>query len=403
MTHSTREKIANRLKDDYDEIFSLLKKNGYEIPPLPSESKAPSEEGEAFSLAYPIQGILKYHGMVNKEHRIAYFPSISINNSAGNTVTFIKFSKDLDRDIAYLNGELLSDNSYDRIKVSLDAIRNYSDTKAKAIVVTRNFTNSSNSSEIGKGLGTSASGAAALSLGAISILYENDPKFSKNMRLISHFSRYLAGSGTRSAVGGFGLWLSHPKIDPFDSYAIRLDRSEHRKFVEDISLITISIASKIKTEQAHEIAPQSPFFFRWLKTRKRRVLEFIEALNNQDLITIGELAEYDTLCLNSITMTGSPKHKLIVWKPETLQIMLKIKELRDSGYNVYYSIDTGPSVVLLTTNSEKDAIIKALKELDPSFDIIEGKIEGPAELLDSKSPKAQLLEEDLKKSKLFEG
>ena len=75
-------------------------------------------------------------------------------------------------------------------------------------------------------------------------------------------------------MGGFSLLLSHPNIDPFDSYAIRLDRRENQSFLENISLLTIPMKSDLKTHQAHEIAPKSSFFPTWLKQRKNLIFEF---------------------------------------------------------------------------------------------------------------------------------
>ena len=43
-------------------------------------------------MAYPIQGLLKYHGLSDPLQRIAYFPSISLCNDAIMTITYCKFS-----------------------------------------------------------------------------------------------------------------------------------------------------------------------------------------------------------------------------------------------------------------------------------------------------------------------
>ena len=166
-----------------------------------------------------------------------------------------------------------------------------------------------------------------------------------------------------------------------DCFAIRLDRQEHQSFINDISLLTIPIVSDLKTNQAHEISSNSPFFPSWLSQRKDLILEFIEALDNSDLTKIGELAEFDTHCLHSTTMTAPTKQKIIAWAPDTLNIMLKIIKLRESGYNVYYSIDTGPSIVLITPKKEKDSIIKELENQTQEYGIFESTIGGPSELL----------------------
>jgi len=390
--------LTNNLKKDYNEILDFLIKKGYGFKAIPDTRKAKNKTGEAYSIAYPIQGILKYHGFVgNPNERIAYFPSISLNNGCGYTVTYLKFDNNFKEDLAYLDGQQVLDNKLVRIKLGLDYIRDFSGINTKALLISRNFLGSDDLSDRGKGLGTSASGSSALAIAACSIIYNNDPNYINNYRLISIFSRFLSGSGTRSATGGFSLWLSHPTIKPLDCYAIRLDREKDSSFLEDISILTIPIKSDLKTNEAHEIATKSKFFPSWLKQRKNLIIEFIEAIDNHDLNKIGELAEYDTLCLHSVAMTAPHKQKIIAWAPETLKIMQKIKELQESGYNVYYSIDTGPSVVLLSRKNEKNNIIKEIKSINLNCNIFEGNIGGPCKILDPNSPEAKKLENDINK------
>jgi len=390
--------LINQLKQDNDEIQENLLKKGYIFSNLPEKTDAIKISGEAYALAYPIQGVLKYHGFFGDiNDRIAYFPSISFNNNCAYTTTYLKFDKDLKEDQAILNGNRVPNSQLDRIKLALDFIRGYSKFKTKATLISQNSLSSSDSKETGKGLGTSASGSAALAQAACSIIYDNNPEYMQNKRLISIFSRYLSGSGCRSAVGGFSLWLSHPEIDPLNSYAVRLDREEHQSFVNNISLLTIPINSDLKTHQAHKIAPKSPFFPTWLTKRKELIMEFLEALDDHNLKRIGELAEYDTLCLHAITMTASQHHKIIAWEPDTLKIMHTIEELRKSDYTVYYTIDTGPTLVLLTSKKEKDSILRELRPLTQDYEIIEGDIGGPSKTLDLKSPELKKLEKELNK------
>ncbi len=388
--------LINQLKQDNDEIQQNLITKGYIFPNLPEETNAINNSGEAYALAYPIQGVLKYHGFVGDiNNRIAFFPSISLNNGCAYTITYLKFDENLKEDCAYLNGEKVFDSRLGRIKLALEFIRSYSKIKTKAVLISQNSLTNSDSKELGKGLGTSASGSAALALAACSIIYNNDPKYMQNKRLTSIFSRYLSGSGCRSAAGGFSLWLSHPKIDPLNSYAIRLDREEHQSFMKTISLLTIPIKSDLKTHQAHELAPKSIFFPAWLKQRKKLVFEFLDALDQHDLKKIGELAEYDTNCLHAVTMTASQHQKIIAWEPDTLKIMQYIKELQENDYNVYYTIDTGPTLVLITTNREKDSIRRDLKDIVRDHEILEGNISGPSKILDSKSSEVKKLENDI--------
>ncbi|MFX0029831.1 MAG: diphosphomevalonate/mevalonate 3,5-bisphosphate decarboxylase family protein [Candidatus Hermodarchaeota archaeon] len=393
--------LTSRLQQEYNSILQFLIERNYKIQDLPLKNTFKQDCGDVYTLAYPIQGILKYHGIANPKHRIPYFPSISLNNSCGYTVSYLKFDKDLKEDKVILNGEPALKAELERVKFTLDFIRNYSKINTKAILISRNFLKNTSKDVIGKGLGTSASGSSALALAAATIIYNNDESYVNNKRLISIFSRYLASSGSRSAVGGFSLLLSHPNIDPFDSYAIRLDRKEHQSFLENISILTIPIQSELKTHQAHEIAPKSPFFPTWLKQRKNLIFEFCNALENSDLHKIGKLAEYDTLCLHSVIMSVKDNN-IIAWDPNTLKIMHKVRDLRkNQGYTVYFSIDTGPSVVLLTYENEKKEIIHELKNIIPEYAIIEGKIGGPTKIIPSNSPESMKLKGDIEKFNKF--
>ena len=385
------------LKKESEEISVFLKKKGISLPSLPKDLKAIKDEGEAFSIAYPIQGLLKYHGLANKEHRTANFPSISLNNDAFFTVTYVKFSKKYQNDRFILNGIEIdpNDQRYHRVSHQLDFIRNYSEINTKSVIISRNIIKKNNKTVLGKGIGTSASAGAAIAHAAISILYDNEVNYTSNLSLRALFSRYLAGSAIRSCVGGIGLWISHPNMEPKESIGIRLDTKEIQTFINNIDLITISIKSNIQTDKAHEIAPLSPFYESWMKTRKNQIMKFYNALIDENFQIIGEMTEFDTLQLHAITMTGSPDKNLILWTPETISIIHLARNLRKQGIPVYFSIDTGPSVVLLTRSKYTKEILDNLIKLDDKFNINVGKIGGPSKLLKKSSPEAKFLIDDL--------
>lgn len=78
--------------------------------------------------------------------------------------------------------------------------------------------------------------------------------------------------------------------------------------------------------------------------------------------------------------------------------MHKVRELRKNyGYDVYFSIDTWPSLVLLTLKNLKDKIVKEIKSIVQEYDIIESNIGGPSKILDSNSPEVKKLKEDINK------
>ncbi|MHA1150596.1 MAG: diphosphomevalonate/mevalonate 3,5-bisphosphate decarboxylase family protein [Promethearchaeota archaeon] len=387
--------ISERLFRDYQEIVAYLKDLNYSFQDLPTTTDAIKSEGEAYSISYPIQGILKYHGFADSNNRISYFPSISFNNDCVYTISYLKFDSSFEEDNAILNGKIVNGDDLERITFALDFIRKYANIDNKASLISRNFFNVKEHEAIGKGLGTSASGSSALGIAAASILYNNEPEYLNNYRLISIFSRYLSGSGCRSATGGLSLWLSHPEINPLDSYAIRLDKEEHNSFMNQIELITIPIQSELKTPEAHKYAPTSPFFERWLKLRKKFIIKFIDALNEENLNKIGELAEFGTFNLHAVSLTASKP--IIAWEYQTIEMMRFIQKLRkNKKYCVYFSIDTGPSVVLLVHISDVSKVLTELKAKFSKLTFLKGKIGSSARILSLDSPEINKLKVDLK-------
>ena len=126
-----------RLKQDYEELIEILHNNNYNWERIPSDLTALNPDGESYSISYPIQGLLKYHGMVNESQKIAYFPSISLNNQSGFTITFIKLDKTFHEDQFIINGQKLikNDPKFKRIAHQLTIIRDFTKIATKAIII----------------------------------------------------------------------------------------------------------------------------------------------------------------------------------------------------------------------------------------------------------------------------
>jgi mevalonate pyrophosphate decarboxylase len=201
-------------------ILRALAEHGLAAQPYPASLPAANERGAAAARAYPMQGVLKYHGLADWQYRTAFLPSISLNNDAACTVTLVEFDPRLPADQATIGGRPAEGRELERIGQILDAVRALGGVRAAARVTTRNILKSR---VAGKGLGTSAAASAALAAAAVGALY--GPELVANTRFLSALARLLAGSGCRSAAGGLALWLSYPGIAHEDSFALRLDEA----------------------------------------------------------------------------------------------------------------------------------------------------------------------------------
>ncbi|MCK4517314.1 diphosphomevalonate decarboxylase [Candidatus Babeliales bacterium] len=214
-----------------------------------------------------------------------------------------------------------------------------------------------NSFPTAAGLASSASGFAALTK-ALDKLY--DLKLSP--KELSILARQGSGSACRSIQDGFVLWQKGEEADGSDSYAEQVfDENYWPKFCVIPVIIDKNkkaVSSRVGMQQT---VATSPTYARWLEESEARIKPMIEAIKNRDIKTVGQLAEQDCLEMHACMQNSSPK--LNYWKPETLVVMEKVKELRSSGIPCYFTIDAGPNVKVLTLEKfrEQCGILSLIK------------------------------------------
>ena len=60
-------------------------------------------------------------------------------------------------------------------------------------------------------------------------------------------------------------------------------------------------------------------------------------------------------------MTG--KNHMIVMSPDTISVITKVRELRSNSVDAYFSMQTGPSVFINTTEEDEDKVKKAISKM----------------------------------------
>ena len=379
--------LVPALRTGHAAILEALQAGGLAAPPYPQQLPAGNPQGTAAARAFAMQGVLKYHGLADWDWRTAYLPSISLNNDAAQTLTWVQFDPGLAADEVTIGGVPASGREYERVVRCLQFVREQARIGSAARVLTRNQLNSSAADGSAKGLGTSASGSAALAMAALAAAF--GPQLGAHPRLLTCTARLLAGSGCRSAAGGLALWLSYPGIPHEDSYAVRLDQQAE---LRDVRLLTVPLPSRagLHTEAAHKDAPRSSFFGAWLQSRTAEVLECIAAAQRGDWQCLGEWAELDSMRLHGVTMSGSRTNKIFAWEPENITLFRMCNTLRSAGTPVYCSTDTGPTAVFITSAPHADTVVQAINSTLPGVTVVRGAIGGPAQLVDALAARQQL-------------
>ena len=145
----------------------------------------------------------------------------------------------------------------------------------------------------------------------------------------------------------------------------------------DLRTVIVPLPSKVRTEDAHREVLTSPFFRARVESAQKRCDEMEKAILGNDLDNLGVLAERDTLELHSLTMTG--ENRLIIMTEDTLRILRTVRELRGGGVKAYFSMQTGPSVFINTSERFETKVLKAVQKL--GYNAFLSGVGGEAEVL----------------------
>ena len=314
---------------------------------------------KATAVAHPIQGLIKYHGLADPILRLPYHDSISVCTAPLTTRTTVEFGG-FERDSATIGGEPVGPHDMERILAVVEPVR------ARAEVRERFRMASVNDFPSNVGLGASASGFAALALAACAAA-----GLDLGAQEVSRIARRGAGSAARAVTGAFSKWKMG--VADEDSYSVQLAGEDLQ-----MAIIVALIPAFKQTEDAHREATTSPFFHTRLAEMPRLIAEMEVAIRTRDVGQVCALAERDTLMLHGITMTGAAE--MVLWRPDTLKVILAVKRMREEGVPAFFSIDTGATVYVNTFPDRGDEVEGRLKDL--GIETIRCRVGGAARLVD---------------------
>ncbi len=315
---------------------------------------------KASAIAYPIQGLVKYHGLRDTVRRIPFHGSISLCTGPIHTHTTVEVV-DEGESTAIIDGKNVTGRAMDRINTVMYAIQEHAGDDRPFRMESRNdfpqFV----------GLGSSASGFAALTVAAAAA-YRHEATPGK----LSEYARLGAGSACRSVTGGVSEWVN----EGARSYSRQIHSGEGM----DWRVVVPLVQHEEPTEGVHQEVLTSPLFEARVAYIPGLIQQMRAALEANDLAAIGAIAERDTLNLHAITMTSDSGH--ITWQPATMAVMRAVRRLREQGVPVYFSIDTGATAYLNTDKAHEKQVADAVRGIDGVADVLHLEPAGPARLVD---------------------
>lgn len=325
-----------------------------------SEHQPNLEEGKVtWGYGYPITGLEKFLGYFDSTINIANFPSISIVTDFSHAIAYCRYTKHSGLDSVSLDGK---------------EDKKYTEKARKALQFFKSLYGISGSFQFhvervrryddAKGLGESAAVAASVARALISNTFGKDALF--DVTLTSRFARMVSGSGTRSVSGGLSIWLSYPYIEEPHSAGFFI-----RDPGNEIHVGAFPKPSQIVTDNAHRIAESSDYYGKWVSSKYQNILEEVD--DHFDIEHLMKRSQEDMYTLNSIIL--SQGH--FIQTPESLALIYALKEFQDKNEGIYYTADTGPSIVVMS--SERKLIEDFVKDRKEKFIWSSNSIKAPPE------------------------
>ena len=291
--------------------------------------------------AFTMQALVKYHGLKNWELRLPFHDSISVNTTSMKTEASMTDER---KGGVFQNG-VPNDSANERLKAVVDRLAPGRSVKEFRID-SRNLPPGN-----AKGIGYSSSAGAALTLLCQKLLKKDSP----DSRELSRVARLFAASASRSLTGGFSrLYAGRGDMDTYsEKFADSKDM--------DLRMVIAPLSSPVKTEEVHREVMSSPFFKARVKSAQKRCDQMEKAIVKNDIDALGVLAEKDTMELHALTMTG--ESRMMIMSEDSFRLISKVRQLRDEGIRAYFSMQTGPSVFINTTERDESRVLAAVTKM----------------------------------------
>lgn len=299
------------------------------------------------AVAHPNIALIKYWGKRDIKLNLPATHSLSITLNTLETHTSVGFSTELSTDKLYVDKVQAETAFSRRVSTCLDSFRKLTGVHEFAKIHT------SNNFPTAAGLASSASGFAAL-LTAANAAVET-PLDTRQLALLA---RQASGSAGRSLFSAYVLQHRGERKDGSDCYAEPLFPAKHWP-IEVVIAITSEHEKKTSSSKGMlHTAATAPYWQAWIERSTADIQTATAAIKQRDFTALAEVAEASCLAMHAVMQSARPG--LLYWNGATVELIHKVRQLRASGIDVFFSIDAGPQLKAICLPDSTAAVEAAL-------------------------------------------
>lgn len=324
---------------------------------------APSNRQSATVRAHANIALAKYWGKADIAKNLPAVPSLSLTLEGMRTTTEVTFAPELTKDELFLAGRPELGKPLARASKLLNEVRGIAGVHSFARV------RSHNDFPTASGLASSASGFAALALGAVKALGLEVP-----VERVSAIARAASASAARSLFGGY------VELGASAESALRVAPPEHWALKMLVAVTSEAAKDTGSTDGMQHTASTSPYYSAWVGDAPRLFAEVKAAVLARDFERLAPAVEQSALAMHASMLAARPA--LIYFRPATLAVIEAVRALRRSGVAACFTIDAGPHVKVLTEPSAAAAVQRALAGAEGVLRVLESAPGPDATVLD---------------------
>ncbi len=235
---------------------------------------------------------------------------------------------------------------------------------------------SSNAFPSSSGLASSSSGFAALALGCHCLADKDCRTMLKNIpggdltltesqrRQASASARLGSVSAARAVYGGFTV------LPAGSSHAERVYSAGHWPEFRVLVVITSKLPKEASSRGAMESTRQSsPYYPAWVKDSRLLAKEALSALALKDMEKLGNAARLSYSRMHASALAANPP--VLYWLPASVAVIRACAALRSRGIGAWETMDAGPQVKIICSQSEIAAIRSFIDSEIPDLSYVE--------------------------------
>jgi diphosphomevalonate decarboxylase len=298
---------------------------------------------EVTAIAHPNFALIKYWGKTNSIHNIPAMSSISLTVDTLASTTKISQQPQMQENVWELNGERQPDLG--QLLPTLDYLSKVGEIREPCLI------QSDNNFPTAAGLASSASGVAS-----IVVAYNRLFDLGLTNKQMAKAAMLGSGSAPRSLLPGIVL------LDIENQFDCRTLAEPNQWPLSVIVCITDDQRKTMSSREGMEISRKtSPLYESWLKVNASHIKRAKKAINERNLRALGLVAEENCKQMHEVMRTSNPSINYMTNK--TIDCINAIESIRNSGFDLFYTVDAGPQVKIICKTEDNGLIQERVSSL----------------------------------------